>query len=59
MGYVMVLTDRTDDGEENHDKDGDNDDDTRYIRMITAFMVQHDWRIKTCEDYIISQDTDQ
>ena len=31
MGYVMLLTDRTDDNEENHFNDDNNDDDTRYM----------------------------
>ena len=31
MGYLMVLTHRTDDNEENHHNDDNNDDDTRYM----------------------------
>ena len=31
MGYVMVLTDRTDDNEDNHYNDDNNDDDTRCM----------------------------
>ena len=31
MGYVMTLTDRTDDNEENHYSDDNNDDDTRCM----------------------------